>query len=188
MKEIIKKKARNGFSELILEQENKKYLMMYNKKKKICVIDSDMVISSDIPKILDILLKNVPAETTLWVCVDIKRDNFLKDLRIFIGNGFENPYVTVLSPLYNDITPSVALSKVNKSNENNDERITLNKVLHVLEQYKKDKGVCFLHAKISGEAIKFLKETCFSGFKKDKKGNNVQKELTGELYVKKCSS
>jgi hypothetical protein len=85
-----------------------------------------------------------------------------------------------MSPLYNDIAPSLALLKENSDNENS-EQSTLHQALYALEQFQNNfKTSCYLYAQLSDSAIDFLKRTC--KMKLDPTKN--QKELTAELVVK----
>jgi hypothetical protein len=168
-------KQRKGFVPLLIDQE---YYVMYNEKKGICVLDSKCVEN------ISILLERLPSETVLWVPLDIRDDGFTESLKKCVQNGFHNPYVTVLSPLYDDIAPSVALSRRKQGDRPLNTRATLNKVLQILEQFKSDEKVCFLHSRLSKNAVSFLRKTSMMGIKTDQKGKKSQKELTGELYVK----
>jgi hypothetical protein len=196
-KDILKKlsqppKSKNGFIAILVLLLDKKingieyinsgecnilkhYYKMYNKKKKICVVDEDCFVDCD--KVLEGLLSDMDKDVIFWVCLKIIRDDFVKRLGVFVEKGFNNPYVTDISPLYENITPGVAL--VLKKDDVKHVNMTLNKTYHVLEQYNKNNGKCYLKAKLNKNAVNYLKNTCFSGFV-----NKKQKEMTGELYVK----
>jgi hypothetical protein len=160
----------------------KYYYIMYNQKKGICVLDPKCV--TDISTVLESLFTGLPPETILWVPLDIRDNKFTETLDIFIDNSFNSPYITVLSPLYDDIAPSVALSRRNIRELSNNTNSSLNKVLQVMEQYKSNEKVCFLHSRLSKNAVSFLRKTSMMGIKVGKNGKKTQKELTGELYVK----
>ena len=128
-KDILKKlsqppKSKNGFIAILVLLLDKKingieyinsgecnilkhYYKMYNKKKKICVVDEDCFVDCD--KVLEVLLDDMDKDVIFWVCLKIIRDDFVKRLGVFVDKGFNNPYVTDISPLYENITPGVAL-------------------------------------------------------------------------------
>lgn len=162
------------------KQNSKHYPLLYNNKKNICIKDPNS--TEHLPEVLESVSTFLPKDSILWVPIDIARSDFVKVANTFVTNGFGNPYINTLSPHSKKIPPSVCLSMENKNAEKNPQ-MALNKVYDVLQQYKNNQGVCFINVKLTKEAVKFLKNTCFSGFKKSKNGKKSQKELTGELYV-----
>jgi hypothetical protein len=169
--------VKTGFS---FKNTKKTYPLLYNDKKKICIKDPNS--ADHLPEIVKSLSGTLPKESILWVPIDIGRDDFMKIANVFIQQGFSSPYINTLSPHSKTMPPSVCLSMENTKQEKNPQ-MTLNKVYDVLQQYKNNEGVCFINVQLTKQAIKFLKNTCFSGFKKGKNGKKSQKELTGELYV-----
>jgi len=158
------------------------YYVMYNPKRAICIIGSDC--ENYLPKILTALFTGLPAETLIWVSIDLESKNFTTILDTFVSNGFNSPYVTTLSPMYGDISPSAALIRQNIPSDPDTSEATLNSVLYAIEQYKSDDQSCYLYAKLSPRAIGFLQEASKLGVVVEKDGSKSQKELTGELYVK----
>ena len=160
----------------------KYYYGFYNLKKNIFVLNSDCY--EFIDEILIPLFSGIPPDCTIWTCVEISVDNFDEKLKKFISSGFENPYMTILTPMYTDTTSSVALSKKNSLSGNVNLKMMSNKVLAVMKHYKKSNNSCSLYAKLSDMAIEFLQKTTLSGMTMDTKGDKSQKELTGDLVIK----
>jgi hypothetical protein len=175
-------KSKNGFFH---KKINENYSVMHNEYKNICIVDHK--IHNHFPVILESLNKKFP-NTVLWVGIDIGNDDFIKLIKKFIENGFKNPYINMVCPMGDKIYPSVCLSRGNNLSDNIDVNSVLNKVFDVIKQHKTHKGVCFINIKLTPKAVKFLKDSCFSHFKTDKRGKTIQTEITGELYVENVVS
>lgn len=154
------------------------FYIMYNSKRKICILSPEC--EKYLPNLLSTLFTSLPPEAHLWVGIEIDGKEFISSIDTFISNGFNSPYLTVLSPLYGDIPTCIALSRQNIQQDPNSSESTYNKVLYALEQYKSEESSCKLYARLEPRAIKFLKSTSEVGLEIDK----PQKELTGELFVK----
>jgi hypothetical protein len=161
----------------------KYYYSFFNLKKNIFVLNSDCY--EYIQEILVPIFSGIPPDCILWTFIQINdEDNFNNKLEKFISYGFENPYVTILTPMLTNIISSIALSKKNSSNQNVNMRMMIKKVLAVMKHYKKTNNSCNLYAKFSDTAIDFLQKTTISGNTIDNTGENIQKELSGELVIK----
>jgi hypothetical protein len=178
---IVEIPHQKGFS--FGKSKSKNYPLLYNSKKQICLKDANCY--EHLPEIMESMSSSIPKDAVIWVPIDIAREDFVKVANTFIVNGFAHPYINTVSPHSANIPPSVCLSKKNgEENMGVSPDMTLNKVYDVLNQYKNNKGVCFINIQLTDHAVEFLKSTCFSGFTKNKNGKKSQKELTGELYVK----
>jgi hypothetical protein len=157
------------------------YYVMYNQKRGICILETDC--ENYLPSILTALFTGLPPDTLLWVGIEIFGAEFTDILDTFITNGFNSPYVSLISPMFNDINPSVSLCRQNIPSDPNISKATFNKVMYAIQQYEKDGKSCYLYAKFSKRAIGFLKEASKMGVTITN-GKESQKEITGELYVK----
>lgn len=168
------------FKKSIKEQ----YSVSFNPEKALTLIGIGCL--DYIQPILNSFSSGFPKETTIWVCLDIQADNFLSKLTLLANSGFTHPYITNKSPDFKSITPSVALTRSNYSpydpNTCINSSATLNSIIHLLEQFKKNDGVCFLFTQFSPDAVKFLNKASHMG-RIEERGKSSQKEITGELYI-----
>ena len=156
---------------------------MYNAKKGIFVMET--ACEKYLPIILSSIFSSLPPETLLWTGLEIEESDFTSKIDTFISNGFNSPYISTISPMYSDIKPSVALTRKNIPTDPDMSTATLNKVLYAVQQYEKGEKGCYLHAQLTPRAIGFLRECPDRlGYVVDDKGENSQRELTGELYVR----
>lgn len=155
--------------------------IMCNNKRKICVLNYDCYKILD--DILSALFTGFPSESIIWVKIDLTEQNFSQILDKFISEGFCHPYITSFIPLVNTQNKTgVALLRKNVNSDNNQPMKTLNKVLHIMQNYKKEMDFCHMNAMFSKNAIKFLKDASETGgIVEDGK---KQRELTGELKIK----
>jgi len=179
-----------NFTSIFLDETKSKFPVYYNKKKGICVL-ADISCCKEIGKIQEICRQKYP-KIILWVAIDIARKDCIVILQHLVRNNFEHPYMTVLTPMYTDISPSIALSCEIPSQafrtSRESQKTVMFKISHVIQQYKQDTNACFLHAILTPKAIKFLKSTSISGYKKAGNGKIIQTEMGGELYVKNVES
>jgi hypothetical protein len=165
-----------------IENISSHFYILFNENKKICLLSPECI--SHLQPILSLLFTSLPPETILWVGVDISKDNFIDTVKSFVSHGFNSPFVTTISPLYKDISPSVSLTRQNITSDPHSSHATLNKVLHSIEQYKSDESSCYIFASLSENAVNFLKQASKLGVVIGKDGKKSQRELTGELFVK----
>lgn len=188
LEELILGDKRISFidSENFLKNIKAHFWVLYNEKKKIAILDSK--IYNYLSDILPCLLSGLDNSTILWVLLPLEDTDFTAQTQAFISQGFTNPYITTLTPMGTPIgdptKAGVSLSRENIPRELNSSSDVLNKVYHVIEQYKKNDGVCSLYARLSQRAVEFLKKTSKMGITMNKDGKKSQKELTGELYVR----
>lgn len=149
--------------------------IFYNEKKGICVLNYNIDFISEI---LEAFFTTLPPNILLWVSIPLN-----KDIKLFVQNGFNSPYITTLTPLQTSIEPSIALIKRNIKKEEIKATLTSNKIAHLIQEYNKNKEGCSLFAKFSNKAIAFLKTTSKKGITINKDGTKSQKELTGELEI-----
>lgn len=164
-------KGKKGFETKIYELQKGNFYVLYNPKRKICILNDDAL------RHLSVIKESLPKDTYLWYGLAIVDKDFEKKLKLLIHNKFSNPYVCITDPMYSPIKPSLALSTDREKSEGIN--FTLNATLQVLEQYQKDSKSCYLSAKLTDRAVKVLKN---ASLEKPTKGS--QKELTGELVVK----
>jgi len=165
-----------------IENISSHFYILFNENKKICLLSPEC--TSHLQPILSLLFTSLPPETILWVGLDISNDNFIHTVKSFVSHGFNSPFVTTISPLYKDISPSVSLTRQNITSDPHSSDATLNKVLHSIEQFKSDESSCYIFATFSENAVNFLKQASKLGVVVGKDGKKSQRELTGELFVK----
>ena len=165
-----------------IENISSHFYILFNENKKICLLSPECV--SHLQGILSLLFTSLPPETILWVGLDISNDNFIQTVKSFVSHGFNSPFVTTISPLYKDISPSVSLTRQNITSDPHSSDATLNKVLHSIEQFKSDESSCYIFATFSENAVNFLKQASKLGVVVGKDGKKSQRELSGELFVK----
>jgi hypothetical protein len=156
--------------------------IFYNKKRKVCVLQNNV---TSIQLICKSILSGLPSDTIIWVSLDFFEKDWMEVLNTFIKNGFSDPYISIVNPMFETIKPSICLTRLNiiKSTEV-DSKTVLNQVLYCIEQYKSNSKSCFLHAKLSKQALDYLKIASKIGVTVDSKGKSSQKEISGELVVK----
>lgn len=157
-----------------------KYPISINKK--ICSITSDCFKHLHI--ILRTLFTELSPEILIWVSVNLKDNNFTEILKKFVENGFNSPHISTINPFKKNIEASIVLCRQNIPSDPHISNMTFNKIYYCLQQYKSGLKNCFIIAKLSTNAIHFLKESSKKGFTLNSDGKKTQKELTGELYVK----
>lgn len=156
------------------------FYILFNPKRNICLLSSNL--AKNLKYILHVLFSSLPNNTILCVNIDIYNNNFLEDINIFVSNGFNSPFISSISPLYKEISPSVILTRLNIHNDPHASSVTLNKVLHSIQEFNTDNTSCYLFASLSKNAVNFLKKASHIGFIKQN-GKISQRELTGELHV-----
>lgn len=157
------------------------YYIFYNQKREICVIPSECV--EYLQEVLKACFSGFPAEVAIWTNVEIATKEFMDKLQLLTNNGFEHPYITEITPQFDDIPAGVALVRTNIPIPKVNQQAVLNSILHLLEQFKQNGKTCYLQAKFTSKAIDFLKEASKLGVVVEK-GKQTQREITGELYVK----
>jgi len=155
------------------------YLFLFNESKKICLIDWEC--EEYLPKILSSLFFNFPPETLLWTNININNLNFTTILDTFISNGFNSPYTSTINPLFNEIEPSVCLTRQNIPTDPNSSTHTLKKVYYGLQQYKKKNNSCSIHMKFKKNCLTFLEECSKKGL--NIKKDETQKEISGDIVI-----
>lgn len=160
-------------SEDFLETVKKHEFLLYNPKKKLCLINKDtnltVIRSSD---------ETFPNETCFWV--SIPTDSSMKVFRRFVKEGFCSPYVSTKTPDSTKIVRSVCLIKSPDVFGKLPDTDVLNKIKHL----KSNKtGNCPIEIQLSKEAIEYLNRTpnCHGKIE-------AENELTGELKISKVSS
>lgn len=166
-----------GFSIGVIIVKKKHYYILYNEKREICVLSSELV--EVLRDILNALFSSLSNNMTLWISVSIEDPKFSKLIENIAENGFNSPFMTNLSPLRVSITPSIAFVRQNMPTEEYSKISTLNKVYDAIKQYKNGDKSCSITACLSKKALSFLRKTSKIGISDD----GSQKELSGELYV-----
>lgn len=164
------------FQESIVEY----YYILYNKTRNICILPNTCY--KHINSVLNAVFLEQDTKTTIWVNIPLEEDEFMEKIEAFVHSGFDSPYIAITSPMYVDIKPSVALMRETVVKDMREE-MTLNKIYHVLSQYKKNKGSCYMNAKLTRNAVEFLKNSVHMGIMISGNKNKKQKELTGTLDV-----
>ncbi len=150
----------------------------YSEKKDVCVLLDKCL--SILQEILPAILSGFPQTTIIWLSLGLDDVSLLN---MCISNGFGDPYVTKTTPMFTDIPESLALVRRNVPKEPISPTMIKNKAKHAIEQYKKGDG-CELYAQLSDRSVNFLRKASDMGITISKNGKEIQKELTGELYVK----
>ena len=154
----------------------------YNPHRDLCLLDGSTL--SSLHTVLPLLNQTLSPETLLWTSVDIQSPRLEEILRLLISNGFNTPFWTARSPLRSTISPSVALTRSNKSISSQFSPDTvLRKALDAANRNSVNTA-CLLTAKLSEQAVAFLKRASKSGIVRDRNGKPSQREMTGELVVK----
>lgn len=159
------------------------YIYLYNSRKKICIIDPSSI--DDIDNILESCINYLLPNTLLWVGLDM--DSVKDDgdkIKKLCDIGFNSPYITNIRPDKRTICNVLAICRKNIENDPDNIVGTMNKITDIIQQYKKGDTCCKINAKLSKNAIQFLKSASKLGITINKNGTKSQKELTGELYVK----
>jgi len=148
----------------------------YNSKKNIAILPENCIDQLAIVK-QEILKKFNQA--ILWIDLDLSDDNFKQNITTVIDAGFKHPYMTIINPalLRPENEPKLAFV-FSGENSKTTSLSVLNKALHALQQYKSAQS-CFLYAKLSPQAVEYLKSTSTMG---------QNREFTGELIVKQVSN
>lgn len=139
----------------------------YNKKKELCFIEADDSLEKNLKIIEDIL----PLSTTIWTKIDIKKGNFELICQKICKNDFVHPYIK---------ENFLIVNKKNK-NRNSNPNLVSNKIHNLLSNSSDN---CHFYAKLSTEAVEYLKTLSEKGHTKNKDGSSSQKELTGDLIIK----
>jgi hypothetical protein len=179
-------KEKNGFLIfVILILHGKKlvthYFVFYNQKRNICLLPTE--INVHLGLVLRVLTNKLSPQTILWVAIEIKNPNFTSIVEKFVYHGFGSPHITNQSPAKNTIATSLALFKEIRAKKYNISFI-FSKVLYAMEERKRN-GFCLLKVKFSKHSIDFLRQCSLKGITINKNGQKIQKELTGELIIKK---
>ena len=154
----------------------------YNPHRDLCLLDGSTL--SSLSTVLPLLNQTLSPETLLWTSVDVQSPRLEETLRLLISNGFNTPFWTARSPLRSTISPSVALTRSNKSISSQFSPDTvLRKALDAANRNSVNTA-CLLTAKLSERAVTFLKRASKSGIVRDRNGKPSQREMTGELVVK----
>lgn len=161
MQVVYKEKGTTNFSFGVVKNTQ-------NNKETNFASNSNLVILMDLHDLKNVIrtIKN----KTIWIGIPLNDIDFKNKINKVSSNGFDNPYITTLSPMYekNYDIPVIAFTYTGNKNK----KSILNNVYHILEQHKKDDS-CSLYAQLSEKAINKLKSLPFE----------YEKETTGELFV-----
>jgi hypothetical protein len=156
------------------------YIYLYNVRKRICIVDPKSINHIDL--ILENCINYLLPNTLLWVGLELDNN---EDIKKICDIGFNSPYITNIRPDKKRCNKEViALCRKNIENDPDAIEGTMNKINDIIEQHKKGESCCRINAKLSTNAINFLKSASKLGVTVNKNGTQSQKELTGELYVK----
>jgi len=157
--------------------------LVYDKNKRICEITK--IAGPVITHVIDSALCNIPNDVTLWIRIslnDSKIDSLIKE---YVKAGFHDPYVHKTSPLGHTFNNN-GLCMI-RQNDINDVNAT-NDVKYVLTQFlAKNKNYCTLKARLSKNAVQYLRNVCKRGFTWNKDDKISQKELAGKLVLSKIT-
>lgn len=157
------------------------FFISYNPKKKICMIflDND---TSYIKRCLDLLLMELPADTTLLIrkkISELSNDTLYE----YVKNGFD-------SPVFDDTKSFLYLSKKNNLGQslecNKEKCIQSNKSviknIYRLLNYTDTQTISY---KLSDNCKYFLKDLSKRGVSLNNDGKLTQKEISGSLSIEK---
>jgi hypothetical protein len=148
------------------------YYIVYNKRKKIAEIINVIENDNHLSDVVESIHTYLPEDVTIWTGI-IPIDESDK----YIHLGFNNPYICKKSPLKHRFEKSgIAFIKTNKREQSLYIPTVKNKLEYAVQSY--DKSLCEIYAKLTPQAIKYLKEI------NDPNKKN-QKELSGSLIVSK---
>lgn len=158
--------------------------IFYSTKKNLVILPTDCY-----PYITEILQATfsgqLPPDVLLWIDIQISSPQFSQTVDKLVHNGFSHPVLVTENPAKEKIDLSLSVNRTNSASSISYNSV-MNQITHVLDHKNKDKdSPCTLTAKITPRALKFLRKTTKQGITVNKNGKKSQKELTGELYVKK---
>lgn len=167
----------------------RKYIFLYNPTKKICILNNDSVqdpkFLEDVEIFLESTLNYFIPNSKIWLNIELKNPYFNEIIKKMCDIGFHSPYITNKTPNNKKIKDSLALMRKNIKKDIDMIDGTINKIYDIISQYKNNKKTCIINAKLSKNAINFLKSSTKLGITINDNGSSSQKELSGELFVKK---
>lgn len=160
-------------------------IIFYSTKKNLVVLPTDCYLY--ITEILQATFSGqLPLDVLLWISIKISFPQFSQAVDKLVHNGFSHPVLVTENPAKEKIDLSLSMNRTNSADSSLAYLSVMNQIAHVLEHKNKDQdSPCTLTAKITPRALKFLRKTTKKGITVNKNGKKSQKELTGELYVKK---
>ena len=126
--------------------------------------------------IIDTIESNLPEVTEIMVSIPIKNK---KSMYKYSEKYFGNPYIHTENNKHKNIC------LVRHKNDSN--KKSTNDINYVLKQANK-LYYCTISAKLSDKSIKYLKNMCDDGFTKNKNGKMSQKEMAGNMCLKKINN
>lgn len=156
-------------------------IIYYDPNKDVCIID--YLFYKHLNDILISIFTKFNEKTLVCTHIPFDLNNFSELRDIFLKAGFNSPYVSNIEIIDGKIDPSVFLIKNNIPNGNWTPEMTIKKIDYAINQYRLGEKQCFLHAKLSQNAISFLEKSWKIGHVLESNGKHTQRELTGELYV-----
>jgi hypothetical protein len=151
--------------------------IVYDKKNKLCEID--LVVGDLIQETLEIALKNLPNDVTIFIFVPLKLVRNYEVVERISQLGFGEPLISSSNPFnlnYSDLI-GVYFSKLNFIT---DSKNIHNDLRYLLSNYISPKTFCELSCVLSPKTIKFFKNLPHIGSTWNKE-NISQKELGGIL-------
>ena len=157
--------------------------IIYDEKKKICEIIGTE--GSLLIKVIETTLFNIPNDVTLCVRIDLNSPSRNKLIKEYTEAGFKEPYISKTSPIGFNF-PNFGLCLLRENNIVNNEGA--NDVKYVLDQLpnKKD-SLCSLKARLSDDAIKYLRQISKMGSTLNRNGIITQKEVAGRIVTGKIT-
>ena len=153
--------------------------LIYDKKKRVCEIMN--LEGSVLPLVMQSILGSIPNDVTLWIGT-LLDDSHLELIKDYISVGFNYPYISKTSPLGFSFS-KYAICML-RGNDIIDDNNATNDVKYVLTQFlAKKKGYCMLSARLSNNAIKYLRHASKLGSTLNNNGEITQKEIAGRLIA-----
>ncbi len=150
------------------------YVIIYNKKKKICEIRGHVDNAEHLNAILKSIIVYMPSDITIWAGVIP-----IENSETYIKEGFDDPHISDQSPLkYKFDMSGIAFSKQNSSKKVSETSVR-NKLVHAstqtdLRRSLRKGSLCNIYACFTPNAIKHLKKI---------NKQSAHKELAGSLIV-----
>ena len=147
------------------------YFVVYRKNKKICELRDD-IDKKHLSDVVTAIHAYSPNDIVIWSGVisleDKKHDEKVSK---YIENGFDNPHITMQSPLNHEYkTKGVAFYNNKRGN-----KFVMNKLQHMYKQYAKKGNGCSIYIRFSKKTVLYMKKI----------NRKNQKELAGSLIAKK---
>jgi hypothetical protein len=151
--------------------------LIYDKRKRICEIMG--MEGPVLPQVMESVLGSIPNDVTLWIGIVLDDPHLDLLVNEYVTAGFHDPYICKASPLgftFKDY--GLCMMRQNDIIDSN----SINDVKYVLTQFLVEKkGNCTLLARLSDQAVKYLRSVSKMGSTINTDGVITQKEMAGRL-------